>query len=317
MGTDFSQTVKEFFYCSQLSRGASERAFGTASVGELWLLIEYARPWGAHALQDSELSAEVKNYLEQLVRRIPRARLLFIKQETKRGQREHGFNFFVIRAAARNPLAVKFKLDDYEQLTNIYLDVSQLAAGEGGACGGEPLTEPLYLVCTHGKRDKCCAKFGYPLYKSLREEKGNNVWQSSHVGGDRFAANLICFPHGLFYAHMTRDEASTVTRAYEQEHIVLDKFRGRACYSYPVQAAEFFIRTEAGLTGLSDLRHLSSERAGQRSWRIRFVSRDERQVYQALVVSRASAFHNYITCGATEEKHVVQFYLEDYAVLST
>lgn len=316
MGTDFSQSVKEFFYCSQLSRGASERAFGTASVGELWLLIEYARPWGPHALRDSELSTDVKNYLEQLVRRIPRARLLFIKQETKRGQRESAFNFFVVRSSEREPLMVKYRLDDYEQLKSIYLDVATLATGDVGGCAGEIIKEPLYLVCTHGKRDKCCAKFGYPLYKSLREERGDNVWQSSHVGGDRFAANLVCFPHGLFYAHMTGDAARGVTREYERARMVLDKFRGRACFSYPVQAAEFFIRGETGLTGLDDLRHLSSERAGQQSWRIRFISRDEKQIYEALIASRASAFHNYITCGASEEKHVVQFYLEDWGAVS-
>ena len=316
MGTDFSFKVKEFFYCSRLSLGASENAFGTASVGELWMLIEYARPWGPHALLDSELSTDVKNYLEQLVRRIPRARLLFIKQEKKRGHSERPFNFFVVRASARDPFTVKYRLDDYEQLKSIYLDVATLAAGDLGGCAGEIVKEPLYLVCTHGKRDKCCAKFGYPLYKTLRKERGDNVWQSSHVGGDRFAANLVCFPHGLFYAHMTGDAARIVTREYESDRIMLDQFRGRACYSYPVQAAEFFIRAETGLTGLDDLRHLSSERAGQRSWRISFISRDEKQVYEALIASRASAFHNYITCGATEEKHVVQFYLEDYVVVS-
>lgn len=300
--------VQQLFYCSQLSRGVEENAFGTASVGEVWLLVEYTEPWGFKALNDSSLSIEVKNYLNQLVRRIPRSRLLFIKQERRH---QSTFNFFIIRARERNPFIVKFELDDYESLRERYLDVAAVAAGEKTS-GGTIMTEPLYLVCTHGKRDKCCAKFGFPLYKSLREGRDGLVWQSSHVGGDRFAANLICFPHGLFYAHMTDESAERVVNLYEQQQIVLEKFRGRACYSYPVQSAEFFIRRETGLTGVNDLRALSSERLDDNGWRVRFSTADAREIHEAVIRRRASEFHNYITCSDVEQKSVAQFFLDEY-----
>ncbi|MBD0370123.1 MAG: hypothetical protein ICV60_04760 [Pyrinomonadaceae bacterium] len=302
--------VQQDFYCSQLSRNAEENTFGTASVGEVWLLVEYTEPWGIKALNDSSLSTEVKNYLGQLIRRIPRSRLLFIKQERRNQKR---FNFFIVRARERNPFIVRFELDDYEKLREHYLDVAACAAGEKTA-GGEIITEPLYLVCTHGKRDKCCAKFGFPLYKSLREERDGLVWQSSHVGGDRFAANLLCFPHGLFYAHMTEESARTVVARYEGQQIVLDKFRGRACYSYPVQAAEFFIRRETGRTGINELRGLSSERVEDDAWRVRFGTRDAREIHEVVIRRRHSDFHNYITCSDVERKQVVQFFMEDYNV---
>jgi hypothetical protein len=304
--------VQQLFYCSQLSRGVEENAFGTASVGEVWLLVEHTEPWGPRALADSSLSTEVKNYLNQLIRRIPRSRLLFIKQERRH---QPSFNFFIICARERNPFIVKFELDDYETLRERYLDVSAVAAGEN-TYGGALITEPLYLVCTHGKRDKCCAKFGYPVYKSLREERDGLVWQSSHVGGDRFAANLLCFPHGLFYAHMTEESAERVVSQYERQQIVLEKFRGRACYSYPVQSAEFFIRRETGLTGINDLRGLSSERLDDNCWRVRFTAPDAKEIYEAVIRRRASEFHNYITCSDVERKSVIQFFLEDYSVAS-
>lgn len=305
--------AQEFFYCSQLSRGVEEKAFGTASVGGLWLLVEYTEPWGPKALRDSRLSTEVKNYLNQLIRRIPRSRLLFIKQERRH---QPTFNFFIVRARERNPFIVKFELDDYESLRSIYLDVAAVAAGKHTA-GGTILTGPLYLVCTHGKRDKCCAKFGYPLYKSLREERDGIVWQSSHIGGDRFAANLVCFPHGLFYAHMTDESARRVASRYEQNQMVLEKFRGRACYSYPIQAAEFFIRKETGIEGINDLRHLSNERLDDDVWRIRFIKTDESEVHEAVIIRRASDFHNYITCSDVEQKSVTQFFMDDYRILNS
>lgn len=302
--------VQQDFYCSQLSRGVEENTFGTASVGEVWLLIEYTQPWGPHALNDSGLSSEVKNYLNQLIRRIPRSRLLFIKQERRH---QSSFNFFIIRARERNPFIVRFELDDYEKLRERYLDVASVAAGEKTG-HGEVITDPLYLVCTHGKRDKCCAKFGFPIYKSVRGGRDGLVWQSSHVGGDRFAANLLCFPHGLFYAHVTDESAHEVVSRYERQQIVLEKFRGRACYPYPVQSADYFIRREAGLVGINDLRGLSSERLDDNSWRVRFGTSDAREIHQAVIRRRDSEFHNYITCSDVERKQVVQFYLDDYKV---
>lgn len=302
--------VQQLFYCSQLSQSVSENTFGTASVGEVWLLVEYTEPWGPKALGDSRLSIEVKNYLNQLIRRIPRARLLFIKQERRH---QPFFNFFIIRARERNPFIIKFELDDYERLRERYLDVAACAAGEKGH-DGELVREPLYLVCTHGKRDKCCAKFGFPIYKSLREERDGIVWQSSHVGGDRFAANLLCFPHALFYAHMTEESAHLVVSRYEQQQIVLEKFRGRACYSYPVQSAEFFIRRETGMTGIDDLRGLSSERLDDNGWRVRFTTFDAKEIHEALIRRRTSDFQNYITCSDVEQKSVAQFFLEEYSV---
>ena len=96
----------------------------------------------------------------------------------------------------------------------------------------------------------------------------------------------------------------------------LEKWRGRACFSYPVQAAEFFIRSAAGITGRDELRHLGSERIEQGRWRIRFVTPDERITHEATVSRRTSTFHNYITCAGTEEKFVIQFFLDDYGVTS-
>ncbi len=289
-----------------------ERTFGTASVGEVWLLLEYTDPWGVKALNDSALSMEVKNYLNQLIRRIPRSRLLFIKQERRRSR---SFSFFIVRARERSPFIVRFELDDYEKMRSVYMDVAAVAAGETNE-HGEVYTQPLYLVCTHGRRDKCCAKFGYPLYKHLRETRGDQVWQSSHVGGDRFAANLLCFPHGLFYAHMTDEAAQSVVSLYEENKIVLEKFRGRACYGYPVQSADFFIRRETGLVGINDLRGLSSERLGDDCWRVRFMTQDAREIHEAVVRRRDSEFHNFITCADTERKSVVQFFLDDYKMSS-
>jgi hypothetical protein len=173
------------------------------------------------------------------------------------------------------------------------------------------MRDPLYLVCTHGRRDKCCAKFGYALYKHLRQRAGASVWQSSHVGGDRFAANLLCFPHGLFYAHATGESGAHIVEEYGRGRVVLENYRGRACYSQQLQAAEFFVRAESGVKGLGELQHAGGARISANVWRFRFNAPTEGKVYEAQVSSRASAFANFVTCAATEAKSVQQFVLEE------
>ncbi|MDQ3907929.1 MAG: sucrase ferredoxin [Acidobacteriota bacterium] len=298
---------QQLFFCSELSRNAGEQIFGTASTGELWLLVEYAHPWGARALESSALPPRVKSHLNALLKTIPRSRLLFIKRSACR----ETFNFFVVRARERRPYAVRLELGSYDELIGV--DVASVAAGDSLA-GGALTRDPFYLVCTHGKRDKCCAKFGNVVYSSLSERVGASAWRASHVGGDRFAANVVCFPHGLFYGRVDDDSASRIASEYAQGRIVLENFRGRACHPHPAQAAECFVRAEAGLTRLDDLRLASSRRAGEMTWRVRFDAPGGK-VYEALVTSRVSEFRTFITCKANEPKPAASFFLDDLRAL--
>jgi hypothetical protein len=298
--------LQPFFYCSELSRQYAEKTYGTASTGDVWLLVEYPYWWGSKAFHESSLSPAVKAHLNRAISSIPRSRLLFIKQDRIRGRE---LSVFLVRCRETNPSITKLTIKDYEQLPEI--DFASLIASPQSETAFQ---SPLYLICTHGRRDKCCAKFGYPLYKAMKKYAGDAVWQSSHVGGDRFAANLICFPHGLFYAHVTEEAGRRVVEEYSRRRLVLDKYRGRACYSHPAQAADFFIRSEAGMNGLDELRYLGYERVGDLAWRIRFAAGDEGGIHEARISRVPSEFQSYTTCHSTEEKSMDQYRLDDYRV---
>ena len=298
------------FFCSELSRRAGERAAGTASTGAVWLLLEYPHGWGRHAFEESALPPEVKQFFKETMARIRHSRILFVK--TDRGRRDARMNLFVVRCRERSPFTVRLRLEKYFDV--IKYDLTDVASGRD-LQGGEVCDGPLFLVCTHGRRDKCCAKFGMPLYNALREDEGERVWQSSHVGGDRFAGNLVCFPHGLFYAHATPEAGRRVADAYRAGRVVTEGFRGRACYSHHTQAAEAFVREGAGLDGVEDLHFLSAHPEGADAWRVRFGVRASGQVHEARVVRRTSDFRNPITCHSAEPKPVAQFHLEAHRVL--
>jgi hypothetical protein len=60
-----------------------------------------------------------------------------------------------------------------------------------GSDPGEVSEEPIYLVCTHGRHDACCAVRGRPVAAALAAAYPERTWECSHIGGDRFAANVV------------------------------------------------------------------------------------------------------------------------------
>ena len=298
------------FFCAELSRRAGERSMGTASTGAVWLLLEYPHGWGRHAFEESALPPEVKQFFKDSMARIRHSRILFIK--TDRGRRDARMKLFVVRCRERSPFVVRLHLEKY--FDALSYDLAAVASGRDQQ-GGEVCDGPLFLVCTHGRRDKCCAKFGVPLYNALREHAGDRVWQSSHVGGDRFAGNLVCFPHGLYFAHATPDSGRRVVDAYRSGRVLGEEFRGRACYAHHIQAAEAFVREETGLAGVEDFSFLSAHPEGKDSWRVRFDEPAAGRVHEAHVVRRPSDFRNPITCHSAEPEPVQQFHLEAHRVL--
>jgi hypothetical protein len=135
----------------------------------------------------------------------------------------------------------------------------------GWAQGAEPqgfqrVDEPLYLVCVHGRRDRCCAQRGMPVYSAFAAQLGDAVWQTSHLGGHRFAATMVVLPAGISYGRLGADEASALIAAHARGRLhALDKLRGRCVYSPEAQAADVALREQLKEHGLDAVRWLGSE----------------------------------------------------------
>jgi hypothetical protein len=244
-------------FCSDISRDNDEPLRATASRIDHWLLVEYRGLWSSDAVEDSGLSDQVKARLRELRSRHPRTRVLLIRRPDRR---RHP-TLAVYTAASRQGLERLggLEIDEHEDLREV--DPWEAAT---------PTDEPLFLACTHGKHDPCCARHGRPLFEALSEQLDPaSVWQSTHVGGDRFAGNLVCLPHGFYYGRVERDDVPAVVDEYLDGRLLLAHYRGRSCWPFPVQAAERRIRDEEGLTGLDDL-SLASVEGGSDRWSIAF-----------------------------------------------
>ena len=143
------------------------------------------------------------------------------------------------------------------------LDLELAALGRGERLGLEPHTEALFLVCTHGRHDMCCAERGRPLAQALAGAFPEQTWECSHIGGDRFAGNVVAFPHGLYFGRVAPAEAEAIARAYLEGRINLAHFRGRSCRSMPVQAGEHALRSALRVEELNDVELVAAHRAGE------------------------------------------------------
>jgi hypothetical protein len=253
----------------------------TASRIDHWLLVEYRGLWGPDALRASGLSDQVKQSLREQVHARPRSRLLFVRRPDRRGRPELRAYAATSRVGEESLRCASFS--SYEDLRALDL-----------ANAGEPLDRPLFLVCTHGKHDPCCARRGRPLFEALAEQvEEDAVWQTTHIGGDRFAGNLLCLSWGVYYGRVERKDAGRVLDAHLDDTIELEHYRGRSCHSFAAQAAERDIREKTALLRLDDLRLVSEQGS-----RIAFADRDGR-VHER-EVSLELGPDDYLTCTASE-----------------
>ena len=296
--------TSETFRCADASAARDEPLFGTASFVRRWLLLEQPGAWGGNALLESRLPARVAKELRAraaaagvrvvLIRRGPRL---------STGRRQCYF----LRSDEHDAYAAHISLDSATDV----LDVDLAPLREGGPIqDASPLERPLFLVCTHGRHDACCSIKGNRVARVACAQPEMDSWECSHIGGDRFAANLVCFPHGVYYGRVGAGDAVTLMSAYARGEVALENYRGRCCYPFPVQAAEYFVRRETGFTGLDDVSLLSSETLGDR---IRVSFDAGARIARVEVAVTESGSHR-LTCGAKRSLPIPRFDLVSMAL---
>jgi len=237
--------------CAETSRAHAEPLHATASRVDTWVLIEYRGLWAHDAVDGSTLSGALKAHLVAERVRLPQARILFVRRSERRSS--DGLVAFVARSTQTDRELRCIELERHDDLIDLDL-----------ATAGRPVDHPLFLVCTHGKHDRCCAKFGRPLYDAVREQVDDGwVWQSSHVGGDRFAGNLVVLDDGVYYGRVEPAEAWPVVEAALERRVHLPLYRGRSCHGFAAQAAEIAVREATSLLGIDDVRVISIVREGE------------------------------------------------------
>jgi hypothetical protein len=215
--------------CSDASAAADESLAGTTTQAVSWLAIECRGAWGRDAVVENELAADAVAAASAFA-----GRVVMIRRPDGRDPGTVVFRAETTDAGGtlvRHELADLVDADDPAELPN-----------------GASMTGPLVLVCAHGRRDACCARLGRPVFEALADHVDSKcLWQSSHQGGHRFAANVLVLPAGVQLGRVAPQDAPRVAALLREGRIPLDHYRGRAAYPSRVQAAEVAVRRHLGI----------------------------------------------------------------------
>ncbi|MGH3739347.1 MAG: sucrase ferredoxin [Micromonosporaceae bacterium] len=282
------------YRCAEAALRRGDPLLGTAPWVRRWLLIEEPGGWGRDGLTTSPVDPQVAATVAARAKAAG-VRVQLIRRPGRRRNRPAVRRYAVV-VTEPGELRVHWgELRTDAELLDIRYDV----AGED--------TAPIYLVCTHGRKDVCCAMRGRPVAEHLASHRPDAVWETSHVGGDRFAANLVVLPDGLYYGQLSVDAALAAVKAYEDGQLMPYQLRGRSTQPPPVQAAEWYARQQLSETRRDTLAPRGVDQLAPDTWRVT-LDHDGTPV-EVTVRAVLSPLPAQLTCGKTHPEHYRSFEL--------
>jgi hypothetical protein len=227
--------------CSVVAEQLGEDLAASAPKARRFLMLEQSGPWtGRNAVTHSDLD---EGLARELLARADEAgvKVHMLRRSPRRAPHERRA-CFVVDTRRDDPWIARYELSDPREALDVELGEPEVRWGQR-----------LYAVCTHGKRDPCCAQRGRPLVRAVRAQRAEETWEIGHIGGHRFAATFLAFPHGLCFGRVPAARGPEVVAAYEAGQIALEYLRGRAGDPPVVQAADVLVRRRLDLRGLDDI----------------------------------------------------------------
>ncbi|MCX5424179.1 sucrase ferredoxin [Streptomyces sp. NBC_00078] len=287
--------------CSTVSQELDEPISGTAATARTWLLLEQPGPWGADALTSSHLDPAVGRALESAAKDTG-VRIALIR----RPGRHADFGTPAARQVyAAHTMPGKAWLHSATACDpRVLLDLDFAALGQGdhttfdAVLAARPHTgDPLALVCTNGKRDRCCALLGRPLAAELASSGVEGVWEVTHLGGHRFSPTLLVLPYGYAYGRAEAHAVKEILSDVQEGRIVVEGCRGGSAWERPGQAAELAVRTAAGEYAAGALSIVGADGAAPR-WQVSVAHTDGRR-WRVEVAQGASLPARPESCGTS------------------
>lgn len=279
-------------FCAVESLSAGDPLAGTGAHAEHNLLLSWPRPkWRRNLRQASDMPEDVSARLEAIFAAGRRVNLIH-----RRDHPTHRHRVYLM------PENRGYEIDR-EALPDF------LHAVERGASlarwEAAPPDGALLLCCTHGKKDKCCAKFGFATYKALAAAVAEHalpveVWESSHLGGCRLAASVMVFPALRKYGRIGEADVLPLLRQESRGRPYLPCYRGDSRLTPAQQCAQVAALTWLEARGLAAEVVIEDEAGDERTRRLTLGWTGENRQGRLGVACRAERLVRLDTCADLE-----------------
>ncbi len=244
MSSTAEPPVNTSTWCADAARDREDPLLGTAPSTRRWLLIEHPGPWPIDAVAGAGFPPGVHAELATAAK-AARARILLIRRPGRRAPEQRDRAWAVSVGSAGTAWGRWRAPEDLREAAE---------ALARPAADLEPSADPLLLICTHGIHDTCCALRGRPVAAALARRWPQATWECSHVGGDRFAPNVIVLPDGVYYGNLDAAEAVQIVDDHLAGRVTAAFLRGMARYPPVAQAAVGEAHRQYGPLGVKDVR---------------------------------------------------------------
>lgn len=286
--------------CSDTARERRDPLIGSAAPARGWLLLEHSGPWRVDALLGSGIDPVIRRRLVSAAADVG-VRVLLVRRH---GRRPAGVArcWLLCRPGRRT---VTGSWADDADLAGVETALGGVETTLGSAELGAP--DPLLLVCTHGIHDRCCATRGRPVAAALTRRWPDLTWECTHVGGDRFAANLLVVPDGACYGGLDPKTAVAVVAGHLKGRLDLQHLRGVSTLPVVAQPAAAAVQARFG-PGPAQAVRLNAVRAlGQDRWQVDLSSDLPGPSRLRADVARAVRPAARLTCRAHTENRAAEY----------
>lgn len=226
------------FRCADASRERHEVLTGSALPTKAWLLIESPGAWQHHAwpglcAADDHTAERVAQWLKAHTGRVQ----LIRRPGQRNAHAEPPFRWFYYGPEC----AWK---GTWTELSHLADAVERISAGHSPLHALPGDSDPMVLVCAHAQHDVCCAVRGRSVAAALHSWRPEAVWETSHLGGDRFAANVLLLPSAVMLGQVDDQDPVEVVHAALNGHLSAATLRGIAGVEPAHQAAYTYVLTD-------------------------------------------------------------------------
>ncbi|WP_143336752.1 sucrase ferredoxin [Corynebacterium pacaense] len=218
---------------------------GTAKTAAGYVLLEHPGPWSRDVLDGHTLGPDLSDAVKRHLKN-SRMELQLIRKPGREGRNVSTHTVFLVFCG--EAVIERLTLTDPSEL--LELDLS--APGRNGATA---VDHPVLLICTHGRRDRCCAIKGRPVAAAVAPQfPAGCVWESSHTKGHRFAPSMLLMPWNYSYGRLNAEATATMFAAACRGELFLPGCRGRGTLDARGQVAELGVVTRIGGAAPGSLR---------------------------------------------------------------